>query len=832
LPLKRLAVLSPLPPCQSGIADYCSQFLPYLVRHFEIDLYVDGYKVSEDLLSSAFRVFDVKDFEAVAKSYDLILYEFGNSEFHAHMLPLLERFPGVVGLHDAYLSGLFGYIDFNAGNLGSYEKELLSAHGPSARQYYAPVRMCPNSVEESMINLPCSKRVLDMATGIISHSPFNLKVARDQYPQGWLAPYRIIPQMVILPSPIPKEQRNHIRAELGFKHDDFILVTFGHVAWTKWGDRLLSAFLMSKLRNHANVHLIYAGKLSDDDFGTNINKAIKKAKLAGRIQITGFLTPDDYVKYLRIADLAIQLRTSSRGGTPKGVLDCLAYGVPVIVNNDASYTDYPDDVAIKLNSEPTVEALSEKIDFLFSNTELLQSFGERGRSYVKLRHDPSECAASYAAALNEFGARSISTESSSWVEKLAPFIACTADNVADAEQAASWLSSMRIPTWKRRRLYIDVSHIAQKDFETGIQRVVKELVRALYTAGFKGIEAIAVELNNGEIIEARAWCQSKGLLAPSENNATLSPIEFSSGDILLMLDSSWAQYDEFNPVFERARLANVPVITVVYDLLPITLPPGNITEGGSEWFEGWFRKAVKASDGLLCISKTVANEVIEYVGTHCPEKKSLKVGYWHLGSDFDHAESKDCNSARVIEVKKQKYLLTVGTIEPRKSHAKILEAMEHLWAQGFELSLCIAGKEGWMVGELMERMRTHPELGKRLFLIEKPTDSEISFLYQGALGLLFLSIDEGFGLPLVEAGHYGVPIICSDIPVFREIAGEYATYLNLESKQNISESLRKWMDACESGLLPDTHNMPRLTWEESAEQMVNIVINGQWLWRK
>jgi glycosyltransferase involved in cell wall biosynthesis len=137
-----------------------------------------------------------------------------------------------------------------------------------------------------------------------------------------------------------------------------------------------------------------------------------------------------------------------------------------------------------------------------------------------------------------------------------------------------------------------------------------------------------------------------------------------------------------------------------------------------------------------------------------------------------------------------------------------------------------------MVGELMERMRTHPELGKRLFLIEKPTDSEISVLYQGALGLLFLSIDEGFGLPLIEAGHYGIPIICSDIPVFREIAGEYAIYLNLDSMQSIGESLHKWMDAYESGLLPDTRNMPRLTWEESAEQMVNVVINGNWLWRK
>jgi hypothetical protein len=56
----------------------------------------------------------------VGHLYDAILYEFGNSEFHRYMLPLLDRFPGVVGLHDAYLSGLYGYIDFHLGDSGSY----------------------------------------------------------------------------------------------------------------------------------------------------------------------------------------------------------------------------------------------------------------------------------------------------------------------------------------------------------------------------------------------------------------------------------------------------------------------------------------------------------------------------------------------------------------------------------------------------------------------------------------------------------------------------------------------------------------------------------------
>jgi glycosyltransferase involved in cell wall biosynthesis len=66
LPRKRLAIFTPLPPLRSGIADYNKEFLPYLSRHFDIDLYVDDYKVTDEAINSAFRIFNAKDFESVA----------------------------------------------------------------------------------------------------------------------------------------------------------------------------------------------------------------------------------------------------------------------------------------------------------------------------------------------------------------------------------------------------------------------------------------------------------------------------------------------------------------------------------------------------------------------------------------------------------------------------------------------------------------------------------------------------------------------------------------------------------------------------------------------
>ncbi|MDH5479896.1 MAG: glycosyltransferase, partial [Nitrosomonas sp.] len=162
--------------------------------------------------------------------------------------------------------------------------------------------------------------------------------------------------------------------------------------------------------------------------------------------------------------------------------------------------------------------------------------------------------------------------------------------------------------------------------------------------------------------------------------------------------------------------------------------------------------------------------------------------------------------------------------------ALILDVFELLWKSKLDLKLCIAGKKGWLVDELMTRIQTHPEFGNRLIFIENPNDSEIEELYKFTTGLIFLSRGEGFGLPLIEAAHYGVPIICSNIPVFREIAGAYATYVNLDSPQSISYEVIKWYALKNKGELPDSRAMPKLNWEESSKCLLNAIFEENWYW--
>lgn len=827
-PKLRMAMFTPLPPAKSGIADYNAQFLPYLSRHFNIDLYVAGESIDDDYLNASFRLFKVEDFDRCADRYDVILYELGNSEFHVHMLPLLAKYPGVVGLHDAFLSGLIGYIDFNLGHHGSYANRMIASHGTMARRLFAPVQACTEPNGESMVNLPCTKDALDNAVGIISHSRFNLDTARHFFPERWQACYRVIRQVVQTPPMASDSERRAARQALGYGDNDVLITTFGHIAWTKWGDRLLDAFNLPDLRDDARIHFIFAGELAQDHFGLTLGERVRHKRFRDRVRITGFLSGAAYEQYLIASDVAIQLRTKSRGGTPKGVMDCLAYRLPVVVNDDASYRDYPDDVVVKLSANPEPEEIAQCLQALAMSATRRSRFAEAGRSYVATLHNPEQIAAEYASAITEMTARYRASQHPVQMEALTPYLGAVGIDVTVVNGIENWIAARHV-NFSRPRLYVDVSHIAQLDHNTGIQRVVKEIVKALYVRDFPGLEPVAVRLDeSGRLLIAREWLIAQGLLAATDpQNSGIATVDFAPGDVLLMLDSSWERFREFYPAFEQARRHAVPIITAIYDLLPLVLPRGNFVEGGPEWFGNWFREAARSSDQLLCISRSVMEDVERWLDGNTHEyQRRPRASFWHLGSDYRSGPSGTLNS--VIELPKAliktPYMLMVGTIEPRKSHALALDAFERLWAESAESTcLCIVGKRGWMVDELMQRLADHPMRDKRLVHLESASDDMLAALYANARALLMLSKGEGFGLPLVEAAHFGTPIICSDIPVFREIAGTHATYVSLGNAETLAGELASWIAADHAGTRTASGEMRRLSWSESAEMLIDAI---------
>jgi glycosyltransferase involved in cell wall biosynthesis len=163
--------------------------------------------------------------------------------------------------------------------------------------------------------------------------------------------------------------------------------------------------------------------------------------------------------------------------------------------------------------------------------------------------------------------------------------------------------------------------------------------------------------------------------------------------------------------------------------------------------------------------------------------------------------------------------LVVGTIEPRKGHSGVLDAFDALWAEGSQVRLCLAGKEGWEVEHLMRRIRNHPLLGSRLFFIEHFSDAEINLCYAAAHALIAGSVAEGYGLPIVEAAQHKVPVIATDIAVFREVAGTGAAYFPLGDRAALMALVTQFSTVERATREAMAARVMVASWQQSARQM-------------
>jgi len=309
--------------------------------------------------------------------------------------------------------------------------------------------------------------------------------------------------------------------------------------------------------------------------------------------------------------------------------------------------------------------------------------------------------------------------------------------------------------------------------------------------------------------------------------ARLEAVDAQPGDQLLLLDSSW--HADLFPLVERLKVQGVGIISVIYDLIPISHP--QFFEASLAGVYGrWFDWISRIADGFLCISATVQEqmraEITARRGVEAAEQ--LWFEHFHLGSELDlvdDAAEPDTALQQLFAGQAPVYLM-VSTIEPRKNHAYALDAFERLWAKGMDVRLCIIGRVGWKCEALIERIQRHPELNRRLFMFNQVDDRGLEYAYQRARALLFSSFAEGFGLPLVEAMQRGLPAMASDIPVFREIGSEFMAYFDLAAPASLVALVERFE---RDGTFPAARPVAEWQWpgwREASQQMVDRLLSA------
>lgn len=392
----RLAYVSPVPPAASGIADYSAELLPALAEHYRIEVICPDEPAPDAAIVSAFPVRSPAWLRENAAGFDRILYHVGNSPFHTHMLALLREHPGVVVLHDFYLGHVFGNAQHTGRLPMALWRALLRSHGHAALRLYRA-----QGEAAALAAYPCNLEIFAQADGVILHSRHAEALARRWAGPTPPCPVHVVPLSHATPGEVA--ERAAARARLGLADDAFVACSFGYAGQTKMSRELVEGWIAARL---PGAHLaLVGGHQFEGDYSRALEARMREARPDADIRLTGYAPLSVYRDYLAAADVAIQLRTQSRGETSRAILDAMSHGVAVLANAHGSAAELPADCAVLLPEMPSVADIAHVLTTLAADPGRRQGLAAAAGRHVRTRHDPVSVARQYRDAIEDAARR-------------------------------------------------------------------------------------------------------------------------------------------------------------------------------------------------------------------------------------------------------------------------------------------------------------------------------------------------------------------------------------------------------------------------------------------
>lgn len=257
------------------------------------------------------------------------------------------------------------------------------------------------------------------------------------------------------------------------------------------------------------------------------------------------------------------------------------------------------------------------------------------------------------------------------------------------------------------------------------------------------------------------------------------------------------------------------IITTIHDMTYIRFPETMDARNLRRLRQG-MERSIEQSDHILTVSEFSKKEIAELLGI--PEEKISVV-------PNAPSVSGDAGDFSVLEERfgiRKPYLLYVGTIEPRKNLKRLIRAFKTLKAeQGIPHQLVLAGGKGWANEEIYKEAGDMPDIVFTGYI----SNGEKNAMYANASAFVFPSLYEGFGIPPLEAMHFGCPVICADAASLPEVVGDAAILIDPLDETDIAQGIWRVIsdEDCASGLIRrGCIREKEFTWERSAEKLMEL----------
>lgn len=232
----------------------------------------------------------------------------------------------------------------------------------------------------------------------------------------------------------------------------------------------------------------------------------------------------------------------------------------------------------------------------------------------------------------------------------------------------------------------------------------------------------------------------------------------------------------------------------MHDLIFKTFPQGH-TQKTIESTEKQFCNIVKQASKIICVSQNTIDDLHRHFNLDQNQTSLVYQGV-DKGIFYPMEQEENCLAQKIIRAKgiDGKYILSVGTVEPRKNLENLIYSFNLLKnKKKFTGKLAIIGMQGWMSEGVMTLVQKL-DLKNDIVFLGYLTDAELRYFYNNAEVFVFPSFYEGFGFPIVEAFCCGAPVVTSNVSSCPEIAQEAALKIDPYKPSDISEAIEKVLE--------------------------------------
>lgn len=267
------------------------------------------------------------------------------------------------------------------------------------------------------------------------------------------------------------------------------------------------------------------------------------------------------------------------------------------------------------------------------------------------------------------------------------------------------------------------------------------------------------------------------------------------------------------------RFSRIPTIVSVMDLSYLHYPQ-TFKKNDLYQLTKWTEYSVKKAKKVITISNSSKNDIIKYYKVRPEKVKVVHLGLKNLS--MNAPSEKDLKEFGV----NQKFILFVGTLQPRKNISRLIEAFSRLPKEiSSDHQLVIIGKKGWLYEDILSAPEKYNVKDKVVFL-DYISDEDLPNFYRKAEVFVLPSLYEGFGLPVLEAMRYGCPVITSSVSSLPEAGGDAAQYFEPEDVDDIKKSIEKVLtdrSLREKMIERGREHYKKFTWEKAAKEVLSAI---------